>query len=80
MARTRNKGSGPWRVTRHAMPPRLIFPSLRDAIILWFSWGGLRDGRWNVRMPRPSIMGRDESWPTRVALGSEARVGRYRAK
>jgi hypothetical protein len=40
MARTRNKGSGPWRVTRHAMPPRLIFPSLRDAIILWFSWGG----------------------------------------
>jgi hypothetical protein len=80
MTRTRPKGSGRWRVKRPAKPPGLMFPSMRDAIMLWWSWGGLRYGRWNVRMPRPRIMGRDAAWPPRRARGSAARVGRERAK
>jgi hypothetical protein len=40
MTRTRPKGSGRWHVKRPAKPPGLMFPSMRDAIMLWWSWGG----------------------------------------
>ena len=39
MARTRHTGSGPWRVTRPAKPPGRMFPSRRDAIMLWLAGG-----------------------------------------